>query len=235
MTALQGATAAPGTMPPAPRPDWDRGDGAAPAGSSTAATAGTLRHRVDGSRDGVRGTPEVTVTTTLHHMPVAAFVEIDGPWHHRYVAANGALPSPSSARGRSSSCSTGSPVLVRVAPPDGRCRMPAFASPRWTCAAMGVGQAARRRPAWRRSTPPRSSARSVRRPRWSSGQGLGGWIARAMPLLRPDVTTAIASLSMPHPRVLRRASWLDRKQRRVRLDRGVAAAVRSRARDDAVP
>ena len=36
-------------------------------------------------------TPEVTVTTTLHHMPVdAAFVEIDGPWHHRYVAANGA-------------------------------------------------------------------------------------------------------------------------------------------------
>jgi len=56
MTALQGATAAPGTMPPAPRPDWDRVTAQLPAGSSTAATAGTSGTGPDASRDGLRDT-----------------------------------------------------------------------------------------------------------------------------------------------------------------------------------
>ena len=46
------------------------------------------------------------------------------------------------------------------------------------------------------------------------GQGLGGWVAWCMPVLRRDVTRAIASLSMPHPRIMRHATWTDSKQRR---------------------
>ena len=57
ITALQGATAVPGTMPPAPRPDWDRPVTAPlPPGSSPAATAGTSAAAPDPSRDGARDT-----------------------------------------------------------------------------------------------------------------------------------------------------------------------------------
>jgi pimeloyl-ACP methyl ester carboxylesterase len=45
------------------------------------------------------------------------------------------------------------------------------------------------------------------------GQGLGGVIAWSMPSLQPDVVRAVGSLSMPHPRVMRRASVRDRRQR----------------------
>ena len=57
ITALKGATAAPGTMPPAPRPDWDRPATAPlPAGSSTASTAGSPATVPDATRDAVRDT-----------------------------------------------------------------------------------------------------------------------------------------------------------------------------------
>jgi pimeloyl-ACP methyl ester carboxylesterase len=45
------------------------------------------------------------------------------------------------------------------------------------------------------------------------GQGLGGVIAWSMPYLQPDVVRAVGSLSMPHPRVMRRASVRKRRQR----------------------
>ena len=44
------------------------------------------------------------------------------------------------------------------------------------------------------------------------GQGLGGVIAWSMPY-QPDVVRAVGSLSMPHPRVMRRASVRDWRQR----------------------
>ena len=46
------------------------------------------------------------------------------------------------------------------------------------------------------------------------GQGLGAWIAWTMPTFHPDVTRAVGTLSMPHPRILRHASWFTRAQRR---------------------
>lgn len=59
ITALKGATAAPGTMPPAPRPEWDRPVTPLPAGSSSASSAGTSAGTPampDPSRDGLRDT-----------------------------------------------------------------------------------------------------------------------------------------------------------------------------------
>jgi pimeloyl-ACP methyl ester carboxylesterase len=46
------------------------------------------------------------------------------------------------------------------------------------------------------------------------GHGWGGWIAWSMPALQPAVTTAVASLSMPHPLVFRRASFTNARQAR---------------------
>ena len=46
------------------------------------------------------------------------------------------------------------------------------------------------------------------------GQGLGGFIAWTMPAFQPAVTRAVGSLSMPHPRVMRHASFRNRRQRR---------------------
>jgi Predicted hydrolases or acyltransferases (alpha/beta hydrolase superfamily) len=163
-------------------------------------------------------TPEVTVTTTLHHMPVdAAFVEIDGPWHHRYVAANG-------ARFHIAELGEGPLVLMLHGFPQfwyaWRHQIVALADAGFRVAAMDLrGYAGSDKPPRGYDTYMATlDAASVIRSLGETaavvlGQGLGGWIAWAMPVLRPDVTTAIASLSMPHPRVLRRASWLDRKQR----------------------
>ncbi len=55
VTGLQGAATAPGTMPPAPRPEWDQ-PAPLPAGSSTAASLGTSATAPDPSRDGARDT-----------------------------------------------------------------------------------------------------------------------------------------------------------------------------------
>jgi pimeloyl-ACP methyl ester carboxylesterase len=44
------------------------------------------------------------------------------------------------------------------------------------------------------------------------GHGWGGWIAWSMPTLQPTVTRAIASLSMPHPLVFRKASFANPRQ-----------------------
>lgn len=151
-------------------------------------------------------------------MPVdAAFVEIDGPWQHRYVAANG-------ARFHVAELGDGPLVLMLHGYPQfwyaWRHQMVALAEAGYRVAAMdlrGYGGS---------DKPPRGydtymatlDAASVIRALGEAeativGQGLGGWVAWAMPVLRPDVTTAVASLSMPHPRVMRRASWLNRKQR----------------------
>ncbi|WP_427384568.1 alpha/beta fold hydrolase [Janibacter sp. G56] len=46
------------------------------------------------------------------------------------------------------------------------------------------------------------------------GHGIGAWLAWCMPALQPTVTRAIATLSMPHPRVFARASLRHPRQRR---------------------
>ena len=150
-------------------------------------------------------------------MPVdAAFVEIDGPWQHRHVSANG-------ARFHVAELGEGPLVLLLHGFPQfwyaWRHQLVALADAGYRAVAMdlrGYGGS---------DKPPRGydtymstlDAASVVRTLGESeavvvGQGLGGFVAWCMPLLRPDVTRAVASLSMPHPRVLRRATWRDRRQ-----------------------
>jgi pimeloyl-ACP methyl ester carboxylesterase len=150
-------------------------------------------------------------------MPVdAAFVEIEGPWEHRHVSANG-------ARFHVAELGEGPLVLLLHGFPQfwytWRHQMVALAEAGYHVAAMdlrGYGGS---------DKPPRGydtymstlDAASVIRALGESnatvvGQGLGGWIAWCMPRLRPDVTAAVASLSMPHPRVLRHHTWTDPRQ-----------------------
>ena len=152
-------------------------------------------------------------------MPVdAAFVNIAGPWEHRYVSANG-------ARFHVAEAGEGPLVLLLHGFPQfwyaWRHQLTALAAAGYRVAAMdlrGYGNS---------DKPPRGydtymatlDAASVIRALGEkeaviAGQGLGGWIAWSMPTLRPDVTRAIASLSMPHPRVMRHATWSDHRQRR---------------------
>ena len=148
----------------------------------------------------------------------AAVVNVDGPWEHRYVSANG-------ARFHVAEIGEGPLVLLLHGFPQywyaWRHQMVALAEAGYRAAAMdlrGYGGS---------DKPPRGydtymstlDAASVIRALGEqqavvAGQGLGGWIAWCMPTLRPDVTRAVASLSMPHPRVLRHASWTDARQRR---------------------
>ena len=151
-------------------------------------------------------------------MPIdPAFVEIEGPWEHRYVAANG-------ARFHVATIGDGPLVMMLHGFPQfwytWRHQMTALASSGYRVAAMdlrGYGGS---------DKPPRGydtymstldTASVIRALGESSaivlGQGLGGWIAWCMPVLRPDVTRAIGSLSMAHPRVMRHASWTNLRQR----------------------
>lgn len=152
-------------------------------------------------------------------MPIdAASVNIEGPWEHRYVSANG-------ARFHVAELGEGPLVLLLHGFPQHwytwRHQMLALADDGYRVAAMdlrGYGGS---------DKPPRGydtymgtlDAASVIRALGESeaaviGQGLGGWIAWCMPILRPDVTRAIGVLSMPHPRVLRRAIARDPEQRK---------------------
>lgn len=148
----------------------------------------------------------------------ASITEVDGPWHHRYVSANG-------ARFHVAEIGEGPLILLLHGFPQfwytWRHQMVDLARAGYRVAAMdlrGYGGS---------DKPPRGydtymstlDAASVIRALGESraivmGQGLGGWIAWCMPVLRPDVTRAVASLSSPHPRVLRRAVWSDPRQRR---------------------
>ena len=162
-------------------------------------------------------TPDLTLPAAA--MPVdAAFVNIDGPWEHRYVSANG-------ARFHVAEMGDGPLVLMLHGFPQfwytWRHQMVALANAGYHVAAMdlrGYGGS---------DKPPRGydtymatlDAASVIRALGEKdavvmGQGLGGWISWCMPTLRPDVTRAIASLSMPHPRIMRHATWSNPKQRR---------------------
>jgi pimeloyl-ACP methyl ester carboxylesterase len=151
-------------------------------------------------------------------MPIdPAFVEIEGPWEHRYVSANG-------ARFHVATLGDGPLVMMLHGFPQfwytWRHQLTALASSGYRVAAMdlrGYGGS---------DKPPRGydtymstldTASVIRALGESSavvlGQGLGGWIAWCMPVLRPDVTRAIASLSMAHPRVMRHATWTNLRQR----------------------
>lgn len=147
----------------------------------------------------------------------AAMVEIDGPWEHRKVSANG-------ARFHVTELGEGPLVVALHGFPQfwyaWRHQMLALADAGYRVAAVdlrGYGGS---------DKPPRGydtymgalDTASIIRALGETeaiimGQGLGAWIAWCMPSLKPDVTTAVAALSMPHPRALRRAMSRNREQR----------------------
>lgn len=148
----------------------------------------------------------------------ASTVLIDGPWEHRLVAANG-------ARFHVAEMGEGPLVLLLHGFPQfwwaWRHQMTALAEGGYRAAAMdlrGYGGS---------DKPPRgydtftlaADVASVIRSLGETeavvaGHGWGGWIAWSMPTLQPSVTRAVAAVGMPHPLVLRRASFTDPGQMR---------------------
>ncbi len=148
----------------------------------------------------------------------AASVLLDGPWEHRFVSANG-------ARFHVAELGEGPLVLLMHGFPQfwyaWRHQMLAVADGGYRAVAMDLrGYGASDKPpkgydTYTGAADAASLIRSLGEDRAVVvGQGLGGFIAWSMPALQPGVTRAVASLSMPHPRVLRRASVTNAEQRR---------------------
>ena len=148
----------------------------------------------------------------------AAFVNIEGPWEHRYVSANG-------ARFHVAELGDGPLVLLLHGFPQfwytWHHQMVALANAGYHVAAMdlrgygGSDKPPRGYDTYMSTLDTASVVRALgEKDAVIVGQGLGGWVTWCMPTFRPDVTRAIASLSMPHPRIMRHASWTNRKQRR---------------------
>ena len=148
----------------------------------------------------------------------ASMVLVEGPWEHRFVAANG-------ARFHVADQGEGPLVLLLHGFPQfwwaWRHQMAALAEAGYRACALDLrGYGGSDKPP--RGYDTRTSATdvaSVLRSLGASraviiGHGWGGWIAWSMPTLQPAVTRAIASLSMPHPRVFRRASFTSARQAR---------------------
>jgi pimeloyl-ACP methyl ester carboxylesterase len=141
----------------------------------------------------------------------ASMALIDGPWEHRFVAANG-------ARFHVAEQGEGPVVLLLHGFPQfwwaWRHQLAALAEAGYRACAMDLrGYGASDKPP--RGYDTRTSATdvaSVLRSLGGSravvvGHGWGGWIAWSMPTLQPTVTRAVASLSMPHPLAFRKASF----------------------------
>ncbi len=145
-------------------------------------------------------------------------VLLDGPWEHRFVAANG-------ARFHVAEQGEGPLVLLLHGFPQfwwaWRHQMAALAAEGYRAAALDLrGYGASDKPPRGYDTP--TSAKDVASVIRSLGEeaavvvghGWGGWIAWSMPTLEPGVTRAVGSLSMPHPLVFRRASFTSAAQLR---------------------
>ncbi len=140
----------------------------------------------------------------------AASVLIEGPWDHRFVAANG-------ARFHVAEIGTGPLVVLLHGFPQfwwaWRDQLVALSQAGYHVAAIdlrGYGASDKPPRGYDTFTLAADVASIVRSLGESSatiiGHGWGGWIAWSMPSMQPAVTTAIAALGMPHPLVLRHAS-----------------------------
>ncbi|MEO7059234.1 MAG: alpha/beta hydrolase [Lapillicoccus sp.] len=148
----------------------------------------------------------------------AASVLIDGPWEHRFVSANG-------ARFHVAEVGDGPLVLLMHDFPQfwyaWRHQMRAIAEAGYRAVAMdlrGYGASDKPPRGYDSYTSTADAAKVVRSLGEEQavviGHGLGGFIAWCMPTLQPGTARAVGSLAMPHPRVIRRASYLDGRQRR---------------------
>lgn len=140
----------------------------------------------------------------------AAITLVDGPWDHRFIAANG-------ARFHVAEAGEGPLVVLLHGFPQfwwaWRAQLPALAAAGYRVCAMDLrGFGASDKPP--RGYDTRTSVADVASVIRSLGDtdavvvghDLGAWTAWSMPTLAPGVTRAVAALSMPHPRVFRRTA-----------------------------
>ena len=146
----------------------------------------------------------------------ASSVLIDGPWEHRFVAANG-------ARFHVAELGEGPLVLLLHGFPQfwwaWRDQLTGLSEAGYRVAAIdlrGYGASDKPPRGYDTFTLAADVASIVRSLGESTavivGHGWGGWIAWSMPTMQPAVTTAVAALGMPHPLVLRHASLRNRAQ-----------------------
>jgi pimeloyl-ACP methyl ester carboxylesterase len=147
-----------------------------------------------------------------------AHVLIDGPWRHRYVAANG-------ARFHVAEAGEGPLVLLLHGFPQfwwaWRHQLVTLAAAGYRAVAMdlrGFGASDKPPRGYDTMTLAADVAGVVRalgeRDAVIAGHDLGAWIAWSMPALAPAETRAVAALSMAHPLTVRAALARSRAQRR---------------------
>ncbi len=148
----------------------------------------------------------------------AASVLLPGPWEHRFISANG-------CRFHVAEVGDGPLVLLMHGFPQfwyaWRHQMLALADAGYRAAAMdlrGYGASDKPPRGYDTYTATADATKVIRALGEEQavvlGHGIGGFVAWCMPTLQPGTARAIGSLSMPHPRVIRRASFLDARQRR---------------------
>ncbi|XVX20860.1 alpha/beta fold hydrolase [Actinomycetota bacterium] len=143
--------------------------------------------------------------------PDAACVLVDGPWKHRFVAANG-------ARFHVAEVGEGPLVLFLHGFPQfwwaWRHQLVAVAEAGFRAVALdlrGFGASDKPPRGYDTTTSVRDVTSVIRSLGADEavvvGHGAGAWTAWTMPYLAPELTCAIASMSMAHPRAFRQ-SWL---------------------------
>lgn len=148
----------------------------------------------------------------------ASSVLLEGPWDHRFVTANG-------ARFHVAEQGEGPLVLLLHGFPQfwwaWRHQMGALAEAGYRAAAMdlrGYGASDKPPRGYDTATGVADATSVIRSLGESSAvvvaHGWGAWTAWSMPVLSPGVVRALAALAMPHPRVLRRASFTSLRQLR---------------------
>jgi pimeloyl-ACP methyl ester carboxylesterase len=150
----------------------------------------------------------------------AADTLIDGPWRHRFIAANG-------ARFHVAEAGTGVGPLVMLLHgfPEfwwvWRHQLPALAAAGYRAVAMdlrGYGASDKPPRGYDTITLAADVAGVIRALGETSavivGHDWGGWLAWSMPGLAPRETRAVGALSMAHPLTMRTALTRDRAQRR---------------------
>ncbi|WP_409484548.1 alpha/beta fold hydrolase [Arsenicicoccus dermatophilus] len=140
----------------------------------------------------------------------AASTLVEGPWRHRFVSANG-------ARFHVAELGDGPLVVLLHDFPEfwwaWRHQMVPLAEAGWRVAALdlrGFGASDKPPVGYDTFTSASDVACVIRSLGEDSaavvGQGLGAWIAWALPCLEPETTRAVVALGCPHPLALRAAS-----------------------------
>jgi pimeloyl-ACP methyl ester carboxylesterase len=143
--------------------------------------------------------------------PDVAEILVEGPWRHRFVAANG-------GRFHVAEAGDGPLVLLLHGFPQfwwaWRHQLPCLAAAGYHAVAMDLrGYGASDKPPRGYDTPTLAAdvAGVVRGLGHTGavivGHDWGGWIAWSMPGLQPRVTRAVAALSMGHPLAMRSGGW----------------------------